>query len=66
MDFQATDKSCLNWSGDCLIIGVSEASLPLKGVLAELNDKLAGLMQEVIDEAEFKGKEGSVLITPYR
>ena len=63
MDFQATDKSCLTWSGDCLIIGVSEESLPLSGVLSDLNDKLAGLVQDVIDEAEFKGKAGSTVIT---
>ena len=63
MDFQATDKSCLNWSGDCLVIGVSEESLPLNGVLADLNAKLSGLVQEVIDEVEFKGKEGITVIT---
>ncbi|MDJ0707832.1 MAG: leucyl aminopeptidase [Leptolyngbyaceae cyanobacterium MO_188.B28] len=63
MDFQATDKSCLNWSGDCLVIGVSEESLPLSGVLSDLNDKLSGLVQDIIDEAEFKGKEGSTVIT---
>ena len=63
MDFQATDKSCLDWSGDCLVIGVSEELLPLNGVLVDLNAKLANLIQEVIDEAEFKGKEGSAVIT---
>ncbi|MEO0457688.1 MAG: leucyl aminopeptidase [Cyanobacteria bacterium P01_A01_bin.114] len=59
MDFVASDKSCLTWSGDCLVIGLSEESLPLTGILSELNDRLSGLLQELIDEVEFTGKTGS-------
>jgi leucyl aminopeptidase len=59
MNFVASDKSCLTWSGDCLVVGLSEESLPLTGILADLNEKVSGLLQELIDETEFKGKEGT-------
>jgi leucyl aminopeptidase len=62
MDFTATDKSCLTWTGDCLAIGLSEESLPLSGMLAELNQRLSGLLQDLIDEADFKGKEGTTAV----
>ncbi|MEM9164908.1 MAG: leucyl aminopeptidase [Cyanobacteria bacterium P01_F01_bin.4] len=63
MNFVASDKSCLTWSGDCLIIGLSEESLPLTGILSDLNAQLSGLLQELIDEVEFTGKTGSVAST---
>ncbi|MEM9907280.1 MAG: leucyl aminopeptidase [Cyanobacteria bacterium P01_D01_bin.44] len=63
MNFVASDKSCLTWSGDCLIIGLSEESLPLTGILSDLNAQLSGLLQELIDEVEFTGKAGSVAST---
>ncbi|MEO1402879.1 MAG: leucyl aminopeptidase [Cyanobacteria bacterium J06635_1] len=63
MDFVASDKSCITWSGDCLVIGLSEESLPLTGILSDLNDQLSGLLQELIDEVEFTGKTGSVAST---
>ncbi|MEO0350870.1 MAG: leucyl aminopeptidase, partial [Cyanobacteria bacterium P01_A01_bin.15] len=59
MKFVASDKSCLTWSGDCLVIGLSEESLPLTGLLSDLNERVSGLLQELIDEAEFKAKAGS-------
>jgi leucyl aminopeptidase len=62
MDFVASDRSCLTWSGDCLVIGVSEESLPLTGILSELNDKFSGLVQALIDEADFTGKDGSTAV----
>ncbi|MBT9310859.1 leucyl aminopeptidase [Leptothoe kymatousa] len=59
MKFVASDKSCLTWSGDCLVVGLSEESLPLTGLLSELNESVSGLLQELIDETDFKAKAGS-------
>ena len=59
MKFVASDQSCLTWSGDCLVVGLSEESLPLTGLLSDLNERVSGLLQELIDEADFKAKAGS-------
>ena len=59
MKFVASDKSCLTWSGDCLVVGLSEESLPLTGLLSDLNEQVSGLLQELIDETDFKAKAGS-------
>ncbi|NMF82273.1 leucyl aminopeptidase [Nodosilinea sp. P-1105] len=59
MKFELSDQTCLTWSGDCLVVGLSEAAIPLSGSLAELNDRVSGLLQELIDEAEFTGKAGT-------
>jgi len=42
-----------------LVIGLLEEALPLTGMLSELNDQVSGLLQILIDEAEFTGKAGS-------
>ncbi|MGB3297636.1 MAG: leucyl aminopeptidase [Phormidesmis sp.] len=63
MDFIASDQSCLSWTGDCLVIGLLEESLPLTGILSDLNDKVAGLLQTLIDEEGFEGKAGTSAIT---
>lgn len=63
MDFIASDQSCLSWKGDCLVIGLLEESLPLTGILSDLNDKVDGLLQTLIDEEAFEGKAGSTAIT---
>jgi leucyl aminopeptidase len=63
MDFIASDRSCLTWTGDCLVIGLLEESLPLTGILSELNDKVAGLLQTLIDEESFEGKADTTAIT---
>ncbi len=59
MEFHASEQTILNWSGDCLVVGLTEASVPISGELAELNTQVSGLLQELIDEAEFTGKAGS-------
>lgn len=59
MKFVSSDKSCLTWSGDCLVVGLSEESLPLTGLLSDLNQQVSGLLQELIDETDFKAKAGS-------
>ena len=63
MDFIASDQSCLNWTGDCLIVGLLEESLPLTGILSELNDQVSGLLQTLIAEESFEGKAGTTAIT---
>ncbi|MGB3768767.1 MAG: leucyl aminopeptidase [Phormidesmis sp.] len=63
MDFIASDQSCLDWTGDCLLIGLSEESLPLTGILSDLNDKVSGMLQMLIEEEAFEGKSGSTAIT---
>ncbi|HIK43858.1 MAG TPA: leucyl aminopeptidase [Leptolyngbyaceae cyanobacterium M65_K2018_010] len=59
MEFLASEKNCLTWTGDCLVIGLTEDSLPLTGELADLNTQVSGLLQELIDETEFTGKADS-------
>ena len=54
MDFHLSTQQPPNWAGDCLAIGVTESDLPLSGSLSELNTQLSGLIQELIDETEFK------------
>lgn len=62
MEFHASAQTCLTWSGDCLVIGLTEASLPLTGPLADLNTQVSGLLQELIAETEFTGKDGSTAV----
>jgi len=59
MDLRVTDTSYLEWAGDALAVGLFEDQLELTGDLAALDEKLAGTIKELIEEAEFKGKEGS-------
>ncbi|MDB9527066.1 leucyl aminopeptidase [Oscillatoria sp. CS-180] len=54
MDLHLSTQPPLDWTGDCFAVGVTESDLPLTGTLAELNEKLSGLVQELIDEVEFK------------
>jgi leucyl aminopeptidase len=59
MDVRVTDIPLLNWSGDGLAVGLFEDQIALAGELASLDEKLVGTLKELIEEAEFKGKEGS-------
>ncbi|HEY9640268.1 MAG TPA: M17 family peptidase N-terminal domain-containing protein, partial [Coleofasciculaceae cyanobacterium] len=63
MDLRGIDTPRLEWSGDCLAIGLFEDAVELTGDLAELDQKLFGTLTELIAEAEFKGKEGSSAVT---
>lgn len=63
MDLRGTGTPRLEWSGDCLVIGLFEDAIELTGDLAELDQKLDGTIAELIAEAEFKGKEGSSTVT---
>jgi len=63
MDFIASTQTCLDWTGDCLIIGLLEESLPLTGILSDFNDKVSGMLQTLIEEEAFEGKAGTTAIT---
>lgn len=63
MDLRGIDTPRLQWSGDCLVVGLFETAIELTGDLAELDQKLAGTLSELIAEAEFKGKDGSSAVT---
>ena len=63
MEFRATDTSLLNWTGDALAIAFFEDAVDLTGDLRQLNDQLEGVLQELIEETEFKGKLDSSACT---
>jgi len=63
MEIRATDTPRLDWTGDALAIGLFEDALQLSGDLAQLDEKLAGVLKELIDETEFKGSVGSTAVT---
>ncbi|MBW4468467.1 MAG: leucyl aminopeptidase [Pegethrix bostrychoides GSE-TBD4-15B] len=59
MDLRGIETSSLAWTGDCLVIGLFENAVELTGDWSALDEQLAGTLAELIEEAEFKGKEGS-------
>ncbi|WP_414583704.1 leucyl aminopeptidase [Scytonema sp. PCC 10023] len=63
MDIRATDTPLLEWTGDGLVIGLFEDAVELTGELATLDENLAGSIKELITEEEFKGKQGSSVVT---
>ena len=62
MEVRGIGTPRLEWAGDCLVIGLFEDAIALTEDLAELDQKLAGTLAELIAETEFKGKEGSSAI----
>ncbi|OUC12954.1 MAG: leucyl aminopeptidase [Alkalinema sp. CACIAM 70d] len=63
MKVQGSAIALTDFSGDGLAIGLFDNQLELSGDLAVLNDSLSGLIQDVIADAEFKGKPGSTVTT---
>jgi leucyl aminopeptidase len=59
MNLQVTETVQLDWAGDGLAIGLFEDQVELTANLVPLDAKLAGTLQELITEAEFKGKAGT-------
>jgi leucyl aminopeptidase len=59
MDLHLSTQPPHEWAGDCLAIGVTESDLPLSGTLAELDQTFSGLVQELIDEVDFKAAADS-------
>ncbi|AFZ42737.1 leucyl aminopeptidase [Halothece sp. PCC 7418] len=63
MQIQATDKTTLTWSGDTLAVGLFVGGVTVTGELAELDEKLAGTIKELIAETDFDGKAGNNVVT---
>ncbi len=63
MEIRATDTPRLDWTGDALAVGLFENGLELTGDLAQLDEKLAGTLKELIEETEFKAIVGSSAVT---
>ncbi|MDY7022437.1 MAG: M17 family peptidase N-terminal domain-containing protein, partial [Cyanobacteriota bacterium] len=59
MEFQVVDTARIDWTGDALAIGLCEQEVELSGDLAQLDEKLAGTLKELIEETEFDGKPSS-------
>ncbi len=63
MEVRATNTPLLEWTGDGLAVGLFEEATELAGDLAALDEKLAGVLKELITEEDFKGKLGSTAVT---
>ncbi|MGK7897085.1 MAG: leucyl aminopeptidase, partial [Xenococcus sp. (in: cyanobacteria)] len=63
MQITATDTSLLNWAGNSLAVGFFEDATELTGDLAALDEKLSGIIQELITDEEFKGKSATTAVT---
>jgi leucyl aminopeptidase len=63
MVIQPSDTPLLEWAGDSLAIGLFEDAVELTGELATLNDKLGGILKELITEEEFTAKANSTIFT---
>jgi leucyl aminopeptidase len=63
MDIRATDTPRIDWIGDALAVGLFEEATTLTDDLAQLDEKFAGTIKELIEETEFKGSAGSSAVT---
>lgn len=63
MNIRASNTPLSDWSGDGLAVGLFENELELTGDLANLDQKLAGALKELIDDEEFKAKPNSTAFT---
>ena len=62
MQIKATDTALLDWTGDLLAVGILEDQ-ELTGDLAQLDEKLAGTISELIADEEFEGKAGTTAVS---
>jgi leucyl aminopeptidase len=63
MKVRATNTPLLEWVGDGLVVGLFEDNIEITGELANLDQKFAGVLKELIAEEEFKAKPGSSVVT---
>ncbi len=63
MDVQTSELSYLDWCGDALAIGLFVDDYEVVDELQSLNNRLNGMVKELINEVGFDGKEGSITAT---
>ncbi len=63
MEYRAIDTPRLNCTGDALVIGFFEDAVDLTGDLRQMDERLNGTISELLQETEFKGKEGTSACT---
>ncbi|VEP14799.1 putative cytosol aminopeptidase [Hyella patelloides LEGE 07179] len=63
MQIKTTATPLLDWTGGTLALGILEEATELTGDLQQLDEKLSGVISELIAEEEFKGKSGSTVTT---
>lgn len=63
MQITAIATSLLAWQGGTLAIGITEEAIELTGDIKQLDEKLSGVISELITDEEFKGKSGSTAST---
>jgi leucyl aminopeptidase len=63
MEVRAMNTPLLQWVGDGLVVGLFEDNIEITGELANLDQKFAGVLKELIAEEEFKAKPGSSVVT---
>jgi leucyl aminopeptidase len=63
MQIKATAQGLLDWTGDLLAVGIAEGETKLAGDLASLDNKLAGIIAELIADEEFEGKSGTTVVS---
>ena len=62
MQIRGTDDTALTWQGDALALGFFENAVEITSDLAKLDDRLEGVLRELIEEQEFKGKTGQKIV----
>jgi leucyl aminopeptidase len=63
MQIRATATPLGDWTGEALAIGLPEGKKELTEGLAELDQKMGGMLREWIAEIEFEGKAGTSAFT---
>jgi leucyl aminopeptidase len=61
MTIRPSNTPLLEWTGDTLAVGLFEDAVELTGDLATLDERLAGILKELIAEEEFTGKPNSTI-----
>ncbi|MEB3175759.1 MAG: leucyl aminopeptidase [Cyanobacteriota bacterium] len=62
MQIRGSEQTSLSWTGDLLALGFFENAVELTADLAKLDERLGGVLQELIQEMEFKGKGGQKVL----
>ncbi len=63
MEIKVNSQSKLNWKGEALALGFfTRDTITLEGELADLDQRLDGVLSELIAETEFKGKPDTTLV----